>query len=434
MIIPNQLLPTFVTSVAAAASAPSVTVDAGNIIGGQCSKGNSVFDKSIPYDQPPVGDLRFEAPEAYSKVPNGQLNATSPATACIQFGETFEAQGKKSVDCWTPANATVSINYRLGPLGFMALESAGLHGNQGIQDLLLGLKWIKEGSSAFGGGADKMMLFGRSADATDVYIIATLADAPSLIKSVIAESIALPSLIGSSSVEGTAVSYAKELDCDVTDKNCFQSKSVGNLKSAFSATNYYDLSLFKDTPLPVIAAISTSGTDAEYKCTAYQRALQTARNGVPSWLYGFTHNSSCVWLDTMPQEFIEVLGAAHTTELPYAFGNLHFNFANKNTACAGTSDEWSLSKAMMGLWTTMAEKGSPSTNAVHWSQFRATANGSDVQEWSLETRARRAELTSRSYPGGAKQPTSSPTSSPTSHASGPAAAMGILLAGVAFAN
>lgn len=45
----------------------------------------------------------------------------------------------------------VSINYRLGPLGFMALDSAGIQGNQGIQDLLLGLKWVKQSISKFGG-------------------------------------------------------------------------------------------------------------------------------------------------------------------------------------------------------------------------------------------------------------------------------------------
>lgn len=45
----------------------------------------------------------------------------------------------------------VSINYRLGPLGFMALNSAGIYGNQGIQDLLLGLEWIQENIAAFGG-------------------------------------------------------------------------------------------------------------------------------------------------------------------------------------------------------------------------------------------------------------------------------------------
>ncbi len=45
----------------------------------------------------------------------------------------------------------VSINYRLGPLGFLALESAGIGGNFGIQDILLGLQWIQSNIAAFGG-------------------------------------------------------------------------------------------------------------------------------------------------------------------------------------------------------------------------------------------------------------------------------------------
>jgi len=45
----------------------------------------------------------------------------------------------------------VSINYRLGPLGFMALKSAGIGGNFGIQDILLGLRWIQSNIAAFGG-------------------------------------------------------------------------------------------------------------------------------------------------------------------------------------------------------------------------------------------------------------------------------------------
>ena len=45
----------------------------------------------------------------------------------------------------------VSINYRTGPLGFLALESAGINGNFGIQDVLLGLQWIQENIGAFGG-------------------------------------------------------------------------------------------------------------------------------------------------------------------------------------------------------------------------------------------------------------------------------------------
>lgn len=52
----------------------------------------------------------------------------------------------------------VSINYRLGPLGFMALNSAGIYGNQGIQDLLLGLKWVQKHISEFGGDSVSLQL------------------------------------------------------------------------------------------------------------------------------------------------------------------------------------------------------------------------------------------------------------------------------------
>lgn len=48
-------------------------------------------------------------------------------------------------------SVVVSLNYRLGPLGFLALNSAGIYGNQGIQDLILGFEWVQKSISAFGG-------------------------------------------------------------------------------------------------------------------------------------------------------------------------------------------------------------------------------------------------------------------------------------------
>lgn len=99
MIAPKLILPLCMASaVAAAVAPPSVTVDAGTVFGGRCDGGNSVFYKSIPYAKPPVAELRFEAPVAYGQYPDGKLNATSPAPACIQFGDTFTAQGRKSED------------------------------------------------------------------------------------------------------------------------------------------------------------------------------------------------------------------------------------------------------------------------------------------------------------------------------------------------
>lgn len=48
-------------------------------------------------------------------------------------------------------SVVVSINYRVGPLGFLALEGLGLRGNMGIMDQLLGLWWVQDNVDAFGG-------------------------------------------------------------------------------------------------------------------------------------------------------------------------------------------------------------------------------------------------------------------------------------------
>ena len=82
----------------------------------------------------------------------------------------------------------MSINYRLGLLGFLALESAGMSGNFGIQDILLGLEWIQSNIAAFGGDPSKVLLFGQSAGATNIFIISSLSQATSLVKEVVSES------------------------------------------------------------------------------------------------------------------------------------------------------------------------------------------------------------------------------------------------------
>jgi para-nitrobenzyl esterase len=75
----------------------------------------------------------------------------------------------------------VSINYRLGPLGFLAHaelsdESAhGVSGNYGFLDQIAALKWVQENISDFGGDSGNVTIFGESAGGTSV---ATLASSP----------------------------------------------------------------------------------------------------------------------------------------------------------------------------------------------------------------------------------------------------------------
>ncbi|KPJ14974.1 Bile salt-activated lipase [Papilio machaon] len=62
----------------------------------------------------------------------------------------------------------VTINYRVGPYGFMCLDTPDVPGNQGLKDQLNALRWIKENIDAFGGDANKVTIFGESAGAGSV--------------------------------------------------------------------------------------------------------------------------------------------------------------------------------------------------------------------------------------------------------------------------
>lgn len=137
----------------------------------------------------------------------------------------------------------------------------------------------------------------------------------------------------------------------------------------------YSLSKFKAYgELAAFAAISEVINDSTYKCPAYLGAMQTAAKNIPSWTFEFTHKPACPWtkdLSAIPQEYFSYVGATHTAEIPYVFGNMqHYNFKNKT--CTVPASDHRLSKQMMSLWTAMAENANPSTNAIHWPRFNGT--------------------------------------------------------------
>lgn len=98
----SALLPALAVAVT---SSPSVTVDAGTLTGGRCEDGHdAVFYKSIPYAEPPLGDLRFEPPKAMKQFPGGKLEATSAPPACIQWTAEFNETTAESED-WLVAHS-----------------------------------------------------------------------------------------------------------------------------------------------------------------------------------------------------------------------------------------------------------------------------------------------------------------------------------------
>ncbi|XP_050360155.1 esterase FE4-like [Nymphalis io] len=68
----------------------------------------------------------------------------------------------------------VTFNYRLGPYGFMCLDTPEIPGNQGLRDALSAIRWIKDNIQSFGGDADNITICGHSAGAIILGILLTL--------------------------------------------------------------------------------------------------------------------------------------------------------------------------------------------------------------------------------------------------------------------
>jgi para-nitrobenzyl esterase len=227
------------------ASAQVIKAPAG-AVEGKAVRGVSVF-KGIPFAQPPIGPLRWKAPVALAPW-QGVRKAQAFGPACIQprprAGSIYANPPEAiSEDCltlniWMPENArnapvfvwlhggalttgyshegmydgaklaargaiVVTVNYRLGVLGYMAhpglsAESPdGVSGNYGLLDQIAALRWIKDNIGAFGGDAGNVTIAGESAGALSVMYLLAAPPARGLFHKAIAQSaymISTPSL------------------------------------------------------------------------------------------------------------------------------------------------------------------------------------------------------------------------------------------------
>ena len=217
------------SSAQAANLSRQVLVTGGTIAGEQA--GGLKTYLGIPFAAPPVGKLRWREPQAV--VPwKGVRQARSFAPACAQTAVWLTEP--KSEDClylnvWAPEKAgklpvivwfhgggyyggsgaqnwynganlakhgaiVVTVNYRLGIFGFFAhpeLSSESPHnasGNQGIQDKIAALRWVKDNIAAFGGDPQRVAIVGESAGGMSVGALAASPLAKGLFQRAIAQS------------------------------------------------------------------------------------------------------------------------------------------------------------------------------------------------------------------------------------------------------
>ncbi|GLG92615.1 Acetylcholinesterase, partial [Gryllus bimaculatus] len=82
----------------------------------------------------------------------------------------------------------VTINYRVGPLGFLGLNTTGAPGNAGLKDQVQALRWVKDNISTFGGDPENVTVFGESAGGASVHYLVLSPLAKGLFRRAIAQS------------------------------------------------------------------------------------------------------------------------------------------------------------------------------------------------------------------------------------------------------
>src|SRR5450631_4066683 len=215
--LPARALGVFILGMTFAGAAPAaapdpltVATDRG-LVHGAAGPGVLSF-KGIPFARPPLGTRRFAPPEP-AALWSGVLDATDYRSACPQLSRFGLTDASDDEDClylnvtvpasthastkktpvlvWIHGGAyvggssnlypldylsrkgqlvVVSVNYRLGVLGFMSHPSlpAAHNGSLGLEDQREALRWVKRNIAAFGGDPANVTLAGESAGAASV--------------------------------------------------------------------------------------------------------------------------------------------------------------------------------------------------------------------------------------------------------------------------
>ncbi|KAF0247894.1 MAG: para-nitrobenzyl esterase, partial [bacterium] len=255
----------------------------------------SIVFRGIPYASPPTGDLRWRPPQAAAKRTN-VLEATQFSSPCAQPDNTGKIIGSEdclSLNIWSPktkesalrpvmffihggGNITgsadmfafgvrlydgtflhdmggvlvVSINYRLGPLGFFSHPTLsnedrqnGVSGNYGLMDQIFALQWVQKNIRNFGGDPNNVTIFGESAGGRNVLALITSPKATGLFHKAIVESgaplfvdIPLRANAPGLSAEGVGTEASKTLGCETVGDTgaCLRGKTPAELLKALA--------------------------------------------------------------------------------------------------------------------------------------------------------------------------------------------------------
>lgn len=295
------------------------------VVRGAQAQGLEVF-RGIPYARPPLGPLRFRAPEAPEPW-KGELDATEFGPAPPQQSDVlaerlglFPTQ-PLSEDCltlnvWTPSVGAgarpvlfwihggafsqgagsiplysgealarrgdvvvVTLNYRVGALGFLYLGGLGGEadlggGNFGLLDQLAALRWVQREIAAFGGDPANVTVFGESAGAGSITSLLAMPSAAGLFRRAIVQSASPEGMLDSAEAERRTgiflgklglekgqLSKLRELPCEALQKAQTECAAEGPYSKGMLYLPVVDGELLPAMPMDRIAQGSARSVD-----------------------------------------------------------------------------------------------------------------------------------------------------------------------------
>jgi para-nitrobenzyl esterase len=239
----------------------------------------------VPFAAPPVGDLRLRAPRPPEPF-EGVFDATRPAAFCPQLGPLDgKYASNASEDCltlnvWTPAaesdsprpvmvwihgggyvigsgaetsyvgrllsertgHVVVTVNYRLGALGFLSVpelvSEADGAGNFGLLDQRAALEWLQANVAAFGGDPGNVTIFGESAGGASVCQHIVAPGSAGLFHRATIQSGPCDLVVSEEEAFAAGTPLFAALGCDEGDLSCVREADVATLVEALPTTDF----------------------------------------------------------------------------------------------------------------------------------------------------------------------------------------------------